>query len=1136
MASKIEGLTIEIGGDTSKLSQALKEPNRNIKDLNNKLRSIDTALKFDPKNTELLAQKQELLGDAVAENEEKLKLLKTAQEQFKNSGKNLNSNEYIELEKQISLTEGKLKSLKKQQDSVNQSVSKINQAGEKVKAVGDKVQEAGSKMKGVSAGAAAVEAASIAAFSEIDKGMDTVAKGTGATGQQLVQLQQIFKNVYGSMPTDVESASAAVADLNTRFGFVGNQLQTASQDFIKFAEVNNTDVSSSIALVSRAMGDAGIESSKYKEVLDALTAASQNSGITVDKLAENLTKYGAPMRALGYDTKESIAIFSSWEKAGVNTEIAFSGMKKAISNYTASGKDAKVEFANLIKGIQDGSISGKQAMEVFGQKAGPDLVDAIKNGRFSFEEMMRVVEGSGGQLSKTYDATLDPIDKAKEATNNLKLAGSDLGNSLLTTLAPVIETVAEKTKEFTTWFNSLSPEIKSAISVIGTIIAVLSPVLIIVGKLISIVGTAISFISKLAPLFSFLASPIGVVVAAIAAVIAILVLLYNKCEWFRNIVNGIVQGVVDFVKGAIDGIVVFFTQTIPQIIENIINWFKELPTNLVNIITTGFNNFVNAIKSAIGLISSVIKKVFNTVVNGVINLPSNLIKIGKNIIKGFVNGIKNTISLVKNVGTTIFDTVKNFFKDPLKTLLNVGGNLITGLWNGISDKVGWITSKIKGFGETVLGSIKDFFGIHSPSRVMKDQVGKNIALGVIKGVDGQKKNAKKSAKKLGSLYVSAGKKKVTEMKKANKMTEADEVSFWKKIASKCKKGTSAYKTAMSNMKKAQTKLNKDISKIDKNYKTDVKKVKDDLIKDVKDLTKVYDEAVESRQKEIVGSMDLLEKFKPEKSFSKQQLTRNLQSQVDALRDWDNTLDSLKKKKGMTSSLMEELQGMDVSQLNYLKEIQSMSDSEFKKYVDLYNQKNKIATERAVTENEGLKKSTEKEIQNLMTEANKQLKALDTQYKNDLKKLGVSQKVNASYVGKNVVSGIWKGIDDNSTWLNGKITGFSKDITKKLKKVFKIKSPSRVMSDEIGKYISAGIGEGIIGNEKLALNPLNKLQNKMTNTFDPNLSAEVNKSLETSNQFYFEIPITATLDGKPIYKDVINRITRERNMKLVFKGG
>lgn len=92
--------------------------------------------------------------------------------------------------------------------------------------------------------------------------------------------------------------------------------------FLKYAKVNGTDVNTSVQLVTRAMGDAGIAAEDYGSVLDSLTVAGQKSGISVDTLATNLAKYGAPMRQLGLDTQQSIALFAGWEKAGVNTEIA----------------------------------------------------------------------------------------------------------------------------------------------------------------------------------------------------------------------------------------------------------------------------------------------------------------------------------------------------------------------------------------------------------------------------------------------------------------------------------------------------------------------------------------------------------------------------------------------------------------------------------------------------------------------------------------------------------------------------------------------------------------------------------------------------------------------------------------------
>lgn len=648
---KIQGLIIEIGGDTTDLSKALKKPNSDIKDLNSKLNAVNQALKFDPENTDLLSQRQRLLGEAVDENKKKLELLKNAQKQFVASGKDVDSAQYIELERQIAQTENRISQLKNEQNSFSKSLKEMSKS---VNDFGVKVENTGKKMSVLSAGIVAVGAGSMAAWSEIDEGLDNIAKGTGATGEALEDLQGSFDKVYGSMPTTVENASNAIADINTRFGFTGEELEKASEAFIKFAEVNNTDVSTAVANVSRAMGDASIDSKEYSSVLDALTAASQASGISIDKLTENITKYGAPMRALGYDTQESIAIFASWEKAGVNTEIAFSGMKKAISTFSAEGKDAKKEFAKVLEEIEkcpDIASATTKAIEVFGTKAGPDLADAIQQGRFSFEDMMNVVQKSGGQLAQTYEDTLDPVDKATVAMNNAKLAGAELGNTIQVMLTPFLEKITIVIQNLTTRFKNLSPEMQNMIVIIAAIVASIGPALIIFGKVaqsISSITTLFSTLGiKVGPIMTgiktafttcfnaILAHPI---IAGIAAIIAIIVLLYTKCDWFRDGVN--------------------------NIISNVISYLQNLKIKAIN--------------------------AFNNIVDGIKNLPSKMLSIGTNLVKG--------------------------------------------LWDGINNTKQWILNKISGFTDGIVTGIKGFFGISSPSKVMEDEVGEFLPAGLGKGI------------------------------------------------------------------------------------------------------------------------------------------------------------------------------------------------------------------------------------------------------------------------------------------------------------------------------------------------------------------------------------------------------------------
>ena len=350
-------------------------------------------------------------------------------------------------------------------------------------------------------------------YEEYDKGRDNIVKATGATGKAAEDLEKTYQNVTKSVLGDFDQLGSAIGELNTRMGFTGKELENAAIDFQKFATVTGTDATEAVRLVSRAMGDAGIDAKDYNEVLDMLTTASQKSGIEVSTLTEALTKYGAPMRNLGFDTKESIAIFSQWEKAGVNTQIAFSGMRKAISNWSKDGKDAKVEFQKMLKEIGNAPSRAKattKAIEVFGAKAGPDLADAILEGRFAYEDFLSLIEGSSGSLESTYDETLDGADKVRLAIQGAK---SDLGSfvsDLVGKYEPeindAIQKVTDKAKEIIEYVVANRDRILTVLSTIGKVIGTV----FVADK----VNTFVNSVKAFSPVLVGLATKIGLVSVA----------------------------------------------------------------------------------------------------------------------------------------------------------------------------------------------------------------------------------------------------------------------------------------------------------------------------------------------------------------------------------------------------------------------------------------------------------------------------------------------------------------------------------------------------------------------------------------------------------------------------------------------
>ncbi len=170
MAGRIQGITVEIGGDTTKLQTALKSVNTEIRNTQSQLRDVDKLLKLDPGNTELLAQKHRLLGDAVKETKEKLETLKTAAEQAEQALKEgaITQDQYDGLQREIAETEAKLKSLEEQANQSATALQSIAAKGEKLKTVGDNFTNVGKKFLPVTGGVTALGTAAVKTAADFD--------------------------------------------------------------------------------------------------------------------------------------------------------------------------------------------------------------------------------------------------------------------------------------------------------------------------------------------------------------------------------------------------------------------------------------------------------------------------------------------------------------------------------------------------------------------------------------------------------------------------------------------------------------------------------------------------------------------------------------------------------------------------------------------------------------------------------------------------------------------------------------------------------------------------------------------------------------------------------------------------------
>lgn len=594
MAGKrVAGITIEIGGDTTKLSKSLSGVDKEIGKAKGNLKDVEKLLKMDPGNVDLLTQKQKNLTSAISGTEDRLKTLKSV------SKESLSDEEWDNLQREIVETEQNLESLKgeyKEFGSVGEQQLKV--VGGKIKGVGDKISGVGEKLLPVTGAITGLGAAGVAAMMEMDAGYDTIITKTGATGEALDGLTDQMDRIFADIPTDAEAAGTAIGEVNTRFGLTGDALGDLSKQFIEFSEINGTDLNNAIDQIDKVMDQFGVDTEDAGNVLGLLTKVGQDTGLSMDSLYTSLEKNGTMLRDMGLDLPEAATLLGNLEAAGVNTNTAMVGLKKAWQTANKEGKDFKTVLEEALPAIQNAGSDTEAlelATELFGAKAGPEMAEAIKTGKISLDELSSSLSDYGTVVEDTYNSTLDPWDQMTIATNNLKLAGAELGATLLDTFQPAIEAVVGAVQSFCEWLRSLDEDQKNMIVRIGLVVAAIGPALIAIGKVVGIVGSVVGVVGKLSTAFTaikaaggifqgaltLLTGPLGITVAAIAAVVTAGVLLYknwDKVKEFATKLKDSLTQTFTNIKEKLTGTVDNIKTAVSEKFEGIKNSIKEKMT------------------------------------------------------------------------------------------------------------------------------------------------------------------------------------------------------------------------------------------------------------------------------------------------------------------------------------------------------------------------------------------------------------------------------------------------------------------------------------------------------------------------------------------------------------------------------
>ena len=316
MASRIKGITVEIGGDTTKLQTALQGVNKEIKNTQSQLKDVEKLLKLDPGNTELLAQKQRLLSDAIGETREKLETLKTAAAQANEalSKGEISKDQYDALQRELIATEEELKRLEEQAKKSSVAMESIAAAGTKIKEAGGKVESAGQSLLPVSVAVAGLGTAAVTTAASFESSMSQVQATMGITKDSMskvngesVNTMEALSDLAKKMGSETAfSASECAEALNylALAGYDTEQMISTLPIVLNLAAAGDIGLASASDMVTDAMSALGLEVSDAGVMVDQMAKTASSTNTSVAQLGEGILTIGATAKSIKGGTAE----------------------------------------------------------------------------------------------------------------------------------------------------------------------------------------------------------------------------------------------------------------------------------------------------------------------------------------------------------------------------------------------------------------------------------------------------------------------------------------------------------------------------------------------------------------------------------------------------------------------------------------------------------------------------------------------------------------------------------------------------------------------------------------------------------------------------------------------------------------